>query len=143
MTKTNLEKSMEQLLNLPSETTSIKDKVVTQKQEQQVLPPEEEDRAETDYQYARENYYNVIERGHDALDELLMEAKENGNARMYEVVGQLIKVIGDQNQNLLGLHQQVKNITKEVKNVPEKVTNALFVGSTAELQKLLKGKKDD
>ena len=48
MTKTNLEKSMEQLLNLPSETTSIKDKVVTQKQEQQVLPPEEEDRAETD-----------------------------------------------------------------------------------------------
>ena len=79
----------------------------------------------------------------DALDELLMEAKENGNARMYEVVGQLIKVIGDQNQNLLGLHQQVKNITKEVKNVPEKVTNALFVGSTAELQKLLKGKKDE
>ena len=97
----------------------------------------------TDYTYARENYYNVIERGHDALDELLMEAKENGNARMYEVVGQLIKVIGDQNQNLLGLHQQVKNITKEVKNVPEKVTNALFVGSTAELQKLLKGKKDE
>ena len=85
----------------------------------------------------------MIERGHDALDELLMEAKENGNARMYEVVGQLIKVIGDQNQNLLCLHQQVKNITKEVKNVPEKVTNALFVGSTAELQKLLKGKKDE
>ncbi len=110
---------------------------------EKVKPPVVDDELDTDYQYARENYYNVIERGHDALDELLMEAKENGNARMYEVVGQLIKVIGDQNQNLVGLHQQIKDITKEVKNVPEKVTNALFVGSTAELQKLIKGKKDN
>ena len=62
---------------------------------------------------------------------------------MYEVVGQLIKVIGEQNNNLLNLHQQVKDITKEVKNVPEKVTNALFIGSTADLQKLLKGKRDE
>ena len=52
MTKTNLEKSMEQLLNLPSETTSIKDKVVPQKQNQEVLPPADEDRAEEDYKYA-------------------------------------------------------------------------------------------
>lgn len=117
--------------------------VIEREKPQKVEPRKSDDELDTDYQYARENYYNVIERGHDALDELLMEAKENGNARMYEVVGQLIKVIGDQNQNLLGLHQQVKDITKEVKNVPEKVTNALFVGSTAELQKLIKGKKDN
>ena len=117
--------------------------VIERERPEKVKPPVVDNELDTDYQYARENYYNVIERGHDALDELLMEAKENGNARMYEVVGQLIKVIGDQNQNLVGLHQQIKDITKEVKNVPEKVTNALFVGSTAELQKLIKGKKDN
>jgi hypothetical protein len=116
--------------------------VIERERPEKVKPPVVDDELDTDYQYARENYYNVIERGHDALDELLMEAKENGNARMYEVVGQLIKVIGEQNNNLLNLHQQVKDITKEVKNVPEKVTNALFIGSTADLQKLLKGKNN-
>jgi hypothetical protein len=116
--------------------------VIERERPEKVKPPVVDNELNTDYQYARENYYNVIERGHDALDELLMEAKENGNARMYEVVGQLIKVIGEQNNNLLNLHQQVKDITKEVKNVPEKVTNALFIGSTADLQKLLKGKKN-
>ena len=117
--------------------------VIERERPEKVKPPVVDNELDTDYQYARENYYNVIERGHDALDELLMEAKENGNARMYEVVGQLIKVIGEQNNNLLNLHQQVKDITKEVKNVPEKVTNALFIGSTADLQKLLKGKRDE
>tara|TARA_B000000460_G_C21490722_1_gene381474 strand:+ start:154 stop:591 length:438 start_codon:yes stop_codon:yes gene_type:complete len=117
--------------------------VIERERPEKVKPPVVDNELDTDYQYARENYYNVIERGHDALDELLMEAKENGNARMYEVVGQLIKVIGEQNNNLLNLHQQVKDITKEVKNVPEKVTNALFVGSTSDLQKLLKGKRDE
>ena len=84
-----------------------------EKKPPKIEPRKSDDELDTDYQYARENYYNVIERGHDALDELLMEAKENGNARMYEVVGQLIKVIGDQNQNLLGLHQQVKTSQKK------------------------------
>jgi len=117
--------------------------VIERERPEKIKPPVVDNELDTDYQYARENYYNVIERGHDALDELLMEAKENGNARMYEVVGQLIKVIGEQNNNLLNLHQQVKDITKEVKNVPEKVTNALFIGSTSDLQKLLKGKRDE
>ena len=98
---------------------------------------------ENDYQYARENIYNVIERGQDAIDDLLQEARDSGNARMFEVLGQLIKTVGEQNQNLVNIHKQIKDIKKEVKNVPEKVTNALFVGSTAELQKLVKGKKDE
>ena len=96
----------------------------------------------TDYKYARENIYNIIERGQDAIDELLQDAKDSGNARMFEVVGQLIKTVGEQNQNLVNVHKQVKDITKEVSNAPNKVTNALFVGSTAELQKMLKDKKD-
>lgn len=96
---------------------------------------------ENDYKYARENIYNVIERGHDAINELMQEAKDSGNARMYEVLGQLIKTVGDQNQNLLNIHKQIKDITKETRSSPKNVTNALFVGSTAELQKMLKDRE--
>ncbi len=96
----------------------------------------------TDYKYARENIYNIIERGQDAIEDLLQDARDSGNARMFEVVGQLIKTVGEQNQNLLNVHKQVKDITQETKAGPNNVTNALFVGSTAELQKLLKDKKE-
>ena len=95
-----------------------------------------------DYKYVRENIYNIIERGHDAIEDLLQDAKDSGNARMFEVVGQLIKTVGEQNQNLINVHKQVKDITQDTKAVPSNVTNALFVGSTAELQKMLKDKKE-
>ena len=97
---------------------------------------------DTDYRYARENIYNIIERGHDAIEDLLQDAKDSGNARMFEVIGQLIKTVGEQNQNLVNVHKQVKDITQDTKAVPSNVTNALFVGSTAELQKMLKDKKE-
>jgi len=95
-----------------------------------------------DYKYVRENIYNIIERGQDAIEDLLQDARDSGNARMFEVVGQLIKTVGEQNQNLLNVHKQVKDITQETNAGPNNVTNALFVGSTAELQKLLKDKKE-
>ena len=97
---------------------------------------------DTDYKYARENIYNIIERGQDAIEDLLQDARDSGNARMFEVVGQLIKTVGEQNQNLVNVHKQVKDITQDTKAVPSNVTNALFVGSTAELQKMLKDKKE-
>ena len=96
----------------------------------------------TDYRYARENIYNIIERGQEAIEDLLQDARDSGNARMFEVVGQLIKTVGEQNQNLVNVHKQVKDITQDTKAVPSNVTNALFVGSTAELQKMLKDKKE-
>ena len=96
----------------------------------------------TDYKYARENIYNIIERGQEAIEDLLQDARDSGNARMFEVVGQLIKTVGEQNQNLVNVHKQVKDITQDTKAVPSNVTNALFVGSTAELQKMLKDKKE-
>ena len=95
----------------------------------------------TDYKYARENIYNIIERGQEAIEDLLQDARDSGNARMFEVVGQLIKTVGEQNQNLVNVHKQVKDITKEVNVAPNKVTNALFIGSTAELQQMLKNKE--
>ena len=95
----------------------------------------------TDYRYARENIYNIIERGNEAIEDLLQDAKDSGNARMFEVVGQLIKTVGEQNQNLVNVHKQIKDITKETNVGPNKVTNALFIGSTAELQKMLNDKE--
>ena len=96
----------------------------------------------TDYKYARENIYNIIERGQEAIEDLLQDARDSGNARMFEVVGQLIKTVGEQNQNLVNVHKQVKDITQETNAGPNSVTNALFIGSTAELQKMLSDKKE-
>ncbi|HIF03222.1 MAG TPA: terminase, partial [Nitrospinaceae bacterium] len=95
----------------------------------------------TDYRYARENIYNIIERGQEAIEDLLQDARDSGNARMFEVVGQLIKTVGEQNQNLVNVHKQVKDITQETNAGPNSVTNALFIGSTAELQKMLNDKE--
>ena len=141
MTKTNLEKSMEQLLNLPSETTSIKDKVVTQKQEQQILPPEQEDRAETDYQYARDNLKVIIENGNMALQELTSIASTSESPRAFEVVAQMVKNLADVNKDLLEIQKKLKVLKDGEQKDPKNVTNALFVGSTAELQKIIKGEK--
>ena len=97
---------------------------------------------ETDFQYARENLYNLIERGQDGLEELLEIAKQSRHPRAFEVVGQMIDKLANTNKELLNLHKTKKDIQAEKTSGPTNVTNALFVGSTSELQKLLKGKTD-
>jgi predicted house-cleaning noncanonical NTP pyrophosphatase (MazG superfamily) len=94
---------------------------------------------DVDYNYARENYYNLIERNQDAVEEMLEIAKQSEHARSFEVVGQLIKAGLDANEALMKLHKTKKELNAE-NSGPTQVTNALFVGSTAELQKLLKSK---
>ena len=93
---------------------------------------------ETDFQYARENLYNLIERGQDGLEELLEIAKQSQHPRAFEVVGQMIDKLANTNKELLNLHKTKKDIQAEKTSGPTNVTNALFVGSTSELQKLLK-----
>jgi predicted house-cleaning noncanonical NTP pyrophosphatase (MazG superfamily) len=93
-----------------------------------------------DYNYTRENYYNLIERNQDAVEEMLEIAKASEHARSFEVVGQLIKTGLDANEALMKLHKTKKELTIE-KGGDVNVTNAVFVGSTAELQKLLKSNK--
>jgi hypothetical protein len=96
-----------------------------------------------DYTYARENLYEVIERGTEALDHLLELAKASEHPRAFEVVSTLIKTIGDANKDLLDVQTKVKKLKEETKqDQPQNVTNALFVGSTADLQKLIKGEND-
>ena len=95
---------------------------------------------DADFQYARENLYNLIERGQDGLDELLEIAKQSEHPRAFEVVQQTIGQLTTTNKELLNLHKTKKDIKAE--KGPTNVTNALFVGSTAELQNMLKEKKE-
>jgi len=92
---------------------------------------------ETDFQYVRENLYNLIERGQDGLEEMLEIAKSSEHPRAMEVFGQLIGKLTDTNKELLNLHKTKKDISQETSG-PKNVSNNLFVGSTAELQKFLK-----
>ena len=92
-----------------------------------------------DYEYTRGNLYSIIEKGQEAINGILELAQESEMPRAYEVAGQLIKNVSDATDKLMDLQKKLKDIeeTKQVRG-PTNVTNALFVGSTAELSKLLK-----
>lgn len=94
-----------------------------------------------DYEYSRGNFYSIIEKGQEAINSVLELAQETESPRAYEVVGQLIKNVSDATDKLMELQKKLKDIeeTRPINN-PTNVTNALFVGSTAELSKLLKNK---
>ena len=107
---------------------------------ERVVPVVTEDDSDSDFQYARENLYNLIERGQDGLDELLEIAKASQHPRAIEVIGQLVDKLTTTNKELLNLHKSKKDIKTE-RGGPTSVNNNLFVGSTAELQKFLKKEK--
>lgn len=137
--KSEFQKNMETIFNLP-DTPQISNEV-------EVIKPKVSDNRdydiESDYKYARENLYNAIERGTDALDELVELAKQSQSPRAFEIVGQMIKTLTDANKDLLEVQKKVKDLKQEEQRKgPNNVTNALFVGNTAELQKMLKGTKD-
>ena len=97
---------------------------------------------DNDFQYARENLYDIIEKGRDAMEELLEIAKAEESPRAFEVFGQLLKNMTDTQQTLMELHQKKQKLEndgdrQEVSRA-QNVTNALFVGSTADLLKLVK-----
>ena len=96
---------------------------------------------DTDYKYQRENFYRLVERGQDAIDGILELARESEHPRSYEVAGQLIKNVADVTEKLGDLQTKMKKLKEVPNSAPKNVTNALFVGSTAELQKMLKGKE--
>ena len=113
------------------------------KNEVQVLNvPVTNDKENNDFQYARENLYDIIEKGRDAMEELLEIAKSEESPRAFEVFGQLLKNMTDTQQTLMELHQKKQKLEndgdrQEVTRA-QNVTNALFVGSTADLLKLVK-----
>jgi|TARA_B110000438_G_scaffold302355_1_gene359789 hypothetical protein len=93
-----------------------------------------------DYDFSRNQYHTLIEKGNEALEELLAVAKESESARAYEVTAQLVRTLSDTTKELLELQKTLKDIEKDVKD-PQTVNNSLFIGSTKELQDLLQGKK--
>ena len=91
-----------------------------------------------DYEYSRGNLYSLIEKGQEALNGILEVAQGSDHPRAYEVAGQIIKSVGDTTDKLIDLQTKMKNLKKEDKDSPKTVNNALFVGSTSDLSKLLK-----
>ena len=97
------------------------------------------DDVEKDYEYTRGNLYSIIEKGQEAINGILELAQESEMPRAYEVAGQLIKSVADATDKLMDLQKKLKDVNEEKESKgPTTVNNALFVGSTAELQKLLK-----
>ena len=106
-------------------------------------PSDELDDVDADYKYQRDNFYNLIEKGQNAIEGILNVAKESDHPRGYEVAGNLIKQVAEVTEKLGDLQEKMKKLKDVPNNAPKNVTNALFVGSTSELQKMLKKKKDD
>lgn len=96
------------------------------------------DDVKKDYDYTRGNLYSLIEKGQEAINGILELAQESEMPRAYEVAGQLIKNVADATDKLMDLQKKLKDIEEEKQKGPTTVNNALFVGSTAELAKLLK-----
>ena len=102
-----------------------------------------EDDIEDDYKYQRDKFYNLVEKGSAAIDGILELAKESEHPRTYEVAGQLIKNVAEVTEKLGDLQEKMRRLKEVPSNAPKNVTNALFVGSTKELQKMLKDKIED
>jgi len=102
-----------------------------------------EDDIEDDYKYQRDNFYNLVEKGSAAIDGILELAKESEHPRTYEVAGQLIKNVAEVTEKLGDLQEKMRRLKEVPSNAPKSVTNALFVGSTKELQTMLKDKLKD
>ena len=101
-----------------------------------------EDDIEDDYKYQRDNFYNLVEKGSAAIDGILELAKESEHPRTYEVAGQLIKNVAEVTEKLADLQEKMKKLKEVPDHAPKNVTNALFIGSTKELQNLLKDKSN-
>ena len=129
-----------------NEAFDVSSEIISSEPEQVKPVQKEVDAIKTDtrkdYEYTRGNLYSLIEKGQEAVNGILELAQETEQARAYEVAGQLIKSVADATDKLLDLQKKLKDVEEESQfKGPTNVTNALFVGSTADLAKLLKQNK--
>ena len=128
-----VDQRIDELLDIQGEIVEVEKRLPTlskgnySKQEEQ----------NSDYKYSREVFYGLVERGQDAIEGILDIARESEHPRVYEVAGQLIKTVGETTEKLIDLQAKVKELDKD-DTMPDKVQNNLFVGSSTELQRLLK-----
>ena len=132
-----IDDKLNEVLDIAGEIVPQEVKIETKKE---LTVPEEKD-PDIDFETGRKNLYNLLDKGNEAIDGILNLAKEGEHPRAYEVAGQLIKTVSEVSQNLLDLQDKLKKVKDIPDKGPKNVTNALFVGSTTELTKLLKKKK--
>jgi len=140
-----VEQRIEKHLDLEENTPHYTKNEVKVLNTNEVSPPiviNGEGEKDTDFQYARENMYDIIEKGRDAMEELLEIAKAEESPRAFEVFGQLLKNMSDSQEKLMELHQKKQKLENDGERQEvtraQNVTNAMFIGSTAELLKLVK-----
>ena len=133
-----IDDKLNEVLGIAEEPNELE---VIQKETKDLVVPEDKD-PDIDFETGRKNLYNLIDKGNEAIDGILNLAKEGEHPRAYEVAGQLIKTVSEVSQNLLDLQEKLKKVKEVPDKGPKNVTNALFVGSTTELQKMLKEKND-
>ena len=126
MIKTTLEYNMEEILNLPQESDPIVKLPATLD-----IPDSSQD-----FEIARKNIHSIIQKGEGALNDIIVLARASDSARAYEVVSQMVKTLVDANKDLIHLHKQLKDV-EGTKGGDTNIQNNLFVGNTAELQKLI------
>lgn len=133
---------MEEIFNLPADTKPMVEVLNDSRQIIEKLDAQN-DEIDADYQYARDNLRSIINAAQASIEDLSSIASTSESPRAYEVLSGLIKTIVDANKDLLELQRKVKLLKQEEDSKPQNVTNALFVGSTTELQKLIKKNKDN
>ena len=131
---TNNYEDIDKALNIESSIVEVERSV-----EKIDIVPSKPDDIRKDYEYTRANLYSLIEKGQEAINGIMELAGEGGSPRAYEVAGQLIKSVADTTDKLIDLQKKLKDVEEDTVKSPSSVTNnALFVGSTSELSKILK-----
>ena len=127
--------NLDKAFSTESDIVPIEEKSV----EIEVVNKESSEDIKKDYDYTRANLYSLIEKGQEAINGILELAGEGGSPRAYEVAGQLIKSVADTTDKLMDLQKKLKDVEEDTVKTTNNVTNnALFVGSTSELSKILK-----
>lgn len=143
MKMSKLEDSVNEILGIEKKSTEVAVKDFEQPSPVPRVVDESKSDIENDYQHSRENYYNLIDKGNEAIQGILDIAKEGQHPRAYEVAGQLIGQVATTVDKLQDLQKKLKDLKELPKQADTKIQNALFVGSTHELQKMLNRKKED
>jgi hypothetical protein len=140
---TKFEKNMSEIFEVEPKQIASTDIVV--KEERPVIEAESklDNDLEKDYKKVRQNYEEIIEKGVDAIDSILEIARESEHPRAFEVAATMIKNVADANEKLILLQKQMREMNKAAGKETQstKIDKAIFVGSTADLNKMLKGKE--
>ena len=141
---TKLEDKVNEILGIEPENKPTLESIV--KVENPPVPRIEDTNksdVDNDYKYSRDNYYDLIQKGQEAIEGILEIAKEGQHPRAYEVAGQLITNVAQTVDKLQDLQKKLKDLKNLPKTANQNIKNALFVGSTAELQKMLKKENEN